>query len=76
MTHTEREPLSDYWQTVAMELINTRHRNWDNPHDVAAWIGRASGVLAEMLRVHGNTDGIDAIIGAFGETKDKTRVTR
>ena len=58
------ETLSEYWQQTALDLINSRHVEYDDPAALGTWIGRAAATLAEALRVAGNTDGIDAIIGA------------
>jgi len=66
--------LSDYWQQTALDLINSRHVEYDDPAALGTWIGRATATLAEALRVAGNTDGIDAIIGQRGGTESSASV--
>jgi hypothetical protein len=61
------ETLSPYWQQIAIDLINERKVDYNDLDAIAQWIGRASATLAEALRVSGNTDGIEAIIGVFGD---------
>jgi len=60
------ETLSEYWQQTALDLINSRHVDYNDLDAIAKWIGRATATLAEALRASGNTEGVEAIIGILG----------
>lgn len=45
--------LTEYWQQTARDLINTRTRTDGDMAACARWIGQASAVLGEALRLCG-----------------------